>query len=253
MTINNTLLRADVYGYLLDNTPCIIEIIKTSDLSDNKENYINKNQILTFKIYIDEYGNQKSEYDNIIGNRDIEQIKESIHNGEGKLAEIREYNTRARKSAKIEFEERIQHYREELDGKKEFIVNEIESIERECRQIKFGENGETNEVEIRNNGIKFEIRECELSIEKIESDVNSEERTFNDIKKQIAILEGNKNEYDKEVANTISRIAAIKTRIREMENTFIEACKRCRIEWYAPKGYYDNRKATLSDFKYWNE
>ena len=57
----------------------------------------------------------------------------------------------------------------------------------------------------------------------------------------------------KEIRNVESRIIAIKTRIREMENTFIEACKRCRIEWYAPKGYYENRKATLSDFKYWNE
>lgn len=57
----------------------------------------------------------------------------------------------------------------------------------------------------------------------------------------------------KEIRNVESRIVGIKTRIREMENTFIEACKRCRIEWYAPTGYYDKRKPTLSDFKYWNE
>jgi anti-sigma28 factor (negative regulator of flagellin synthesis) len=113
--IINSRYESDVSGQLLDGTPCIVEVIKTSDLSAKKLEHIEGNQILTFKIYIDEYGNQIPESDNIVGNREIKQIKESIQDGEGKFAEIREANFNRRREANRESEFRIAANRNEIE------------------------------------------------------------------------------------------------------------------------------------------
>jgi hypothetical protein len=88
--------RADVKANLLDGTECIIEVIKSSDLSEKKQEFIDENQILTFKIYIDDKGDQVHGRDSITGNRNIEQIAKRVHDGEGKLAELRDNVERAR-------------------------------------------------------------------------------------------------------------------------------------------------------------
>ena len=88
--------RADVKANLLDGTECIIEVIKSSDLSEKKQEFIDENQILTFKIYIDDKGNQIYNRDSITGNTTIEQIATRVHDGEGKIAELRDNMERAR-------------------------------------------------------------------------------------------------------------------------------------------------------------
>jgi hypothetical protein len=85
--IVDSYFRSDVKAQLLCGTDCIVEVIKSSDISKNKAQFIEDNQILTFKIYIDDKGNQKSERDSIIGDREIEDINRRIHDGQGKLAE----------------------------------------------------------------------------------------------------------------------------------------------------------------------
>jgi hypothetical protein len=86
--INDTRFRSDISCELLCGTKCIIEVIKTSDISVKKEEYINNNQILTFKIYIDYEGSQIDKRSNYIGAGEIESIKNSIQNGEGILSEF---------------------------------------------------------------------------------------------------------------------------------------------------------------------
>lgn len=86
----NGRFRCDVFAQLTDGTPCAIEIIKTSDISRSKQIAIEQNQLLTFKIYIDEKGNQISSRDCITGNSEIEHITERIRQGEGKIQELRE-------------------------------------------------------------------------------------------------------------------------------------------------------------------
>lgn len=86
----NSRFIADVKAKLLCGTDCIIEVIKTSDLSEKKIKEIQKNQILTFKIYIDEFGNQKHSRFKIIGNTELEQITVRIQKGRGAVAEIGE-------------------------------------------------------------------------------------------------------------------------------------------------------------------
>lgn len=67
--------RADISCKLFDGKYCIIEIIKTSQISDIKEKFINDNQILTFKIYIDDKGNQIIPNDDRIGDDTITRIR----------------------------------------------------------------------------------------------------------------------------------------------------------------------------------
>ncbi len=96
VVIDGSRYRADVKATLLDGTECIIEVIKSSDLSEKKQQFIDENQILTFKIYIDDKGNQIYNRDCITGNRDIEEIARRVQDGEGKIAELRNNVERAR-------------------------------------------------------------------------------------------------------------------------------------------------------------
>jgi hypothetical protein len=102
--------RADVKANLLDGTECIIEVIKSSDLSEKKQEFIDENQILTFKIYIDDKGNQIYNRDSITGNRTIEQIATRVHDGEGKIAELRDEIKRARAKKGRDYRELEEFY-----------------------------------------------------------------------------------------------------------------------------------------------
>jgi len=96
VVIEGSRYRADVKANLLDGTDCIIEVIKSSDLSEKKQQFIDENQILTFKIYIDDKGNQIYNRDCITGNRNLEEIAKRVQDGEGKIAELRGNVERAR-------------------------------------------------------------------------------------------------------------------------------------------------------------
>lgn len=86
--IDGTKFRSDVKTFMLDKTPCTVEVIKSSEISEKKQKHIEENQLLTFKIYIDDKGNQIEERDSIIGDREIESINSRIQDGQGKIAEI---------------------------------------------------------------------------------------------------------------------------------------------------------------------
>jgi hypothetical protein len=72
--------KADLFARLKDGTPVVIEVIKTSETSESKKQYLKENEILTFEIYIDDEGNQVNERFNIFGNREIESIETEIRN-----------------------------------------------------------------------------------------------------------------------------------------------------------------------------
>lgn len=83
--ILNSSYRADVFGELLCGTTCIIEVIKTSKVSEVKKEFINKNQILTFEIIIDKDGNQIIEQSNCYGNTELERLTSEITKSEKKF------------------------------------------------------------------------------------------------------------------------------------------------------------------------
>jgi len=88
--ILNSSYRADVFGELLCGTPCIIEVIKTSKVSEVKKEFINENQILTFEIIIDKDGNQIIEQSNCYGNTELGELTIKIAKSE------KEFKSKAR-------------------------------------------------------------------------------------------------------------------------------------------------------------
>ncbi len=81
----NSNYRADISCKLFDGKYCIIEIIKTSQISEIKEKFINDNQILTFKIHIDDKGNQIISNDNRIGDNTITRIRKQQQDIESRI------------------------------------------------------------------------------------------------------------------------------------------------------------------------
>jgi hypothetical protein len=80
--ILNSSYRADVFGELLCGTCCIIEVIKTSKVSEVKKEFIKENQILTFEIIINKDGNQIIEQSNCYGNTELEELTIKIAKSE---------------------------------------------------------------------------------------------------------------------------------------------------------------------------
>jgi hypothetical protein len=72
---SNSMFRADLVVELMSSERVFVEIIKTSDTSQSKENYIIKNQLPTFKIYIKENGDFIYDKFDFIGNEEIERIR----------------------------------------------------------------------------------------------------------------------------------------------------------------------------------
>jgi hypothetical protein len=65
-------------AYLLDGTKIHIEVIKSSEVSENKTQHLKENKLPTFIIYIDDNGNQINDRFNFIGNEEIEDIERQI-------------------------------------------------------------------------------------------------------------------------------------------------------------------------------
>lgn len=123
--------RFDLKAQMIDGTPIGIEIVKTSNLSDEKRLYLQKKQILTFIIFIDKDGNQKLKEFDVVGNRELEQLQERLLKGKRECESIRKLENefyfhpdRQGKYYEREFESRIIDYKNEL--KKEITGLEYE-------------------------------------------------------------------------------------------------------------------------------
>lgn len=243
--------RADIKASMMDGTPIFVEVVKTSDISEGKESFINKNELNTFIIYIDKDGNQINEKFNIIGNKEIKQITEQVQDGEGKIAEasnqIEEYNNRIRKTQREFKTPRRTDFQEPIRGRLKESFEKIEQLEREYKKFK----REYKQLEGRpESGIRETIREIEnvkSKFEKINKNrINSRKKTrgyFNQIKSiQIKVSEPNKarrryNETEREY--------------KSLQEAFNKASKRCNLEWYTPKWIGGNTKDKINDLKYW--
>jgi len=198
--------RADVLANLECGTQCVIEIIKTSDLSDKKQEFIEKNQILTFKIYIDEHGNQISQRDNIIGVTEISEIARRIQDGEGKLAELKD---------KIS--------RERGDGEKR-LWNAKKIYRRNIDEQLFVKRGP---------GL--------FNWEMYDDRTTHTSDRIRDFEEQISILEQSIKQYqenDKSYIDIIKRYQEKINRLRNLEQTVYQIIEDCKPEWFGnqPKG-----------------
>ena len=208
--------RADVLANLPCGTPCVIEIIKTSDISQKKQDFIEQNQILTFKIYIDENGNQITKRDDIIGVTEISELTKRIQQGEGKLAEIRDQISRERGQRENKLREQTDIYTRELQNagaKLKEITDRIAELESDKREEITNDDIDQTEIELFEN----RISECN---EKLRIEIELQ-RSLNE--SYINIIKG----YEEEI-----------NRLRDLEKETLKIIENCNPEWfgYMPKG-----------------
>jgi hypothetical protein len=208
--------RADVLANLPCGTPCVIEIIKTSDISQKKQDFIEQNQILTFKIYIDENGNQISKRDDIIGVTEISELTKRIQQGEGKLAELRDQISTERGQRENKLREQTDIYTRELQNagaKLKAITDRITELESDKKREITDDDIDQSEIELLEN----RISECNEKI-RIETEL---QRSLN--KSYINIIKG----YQEEI-----------NRLRDLESETLKIIENCNPEWFGhmPKG-----------------
>jgi hypothetical protein len=213
--------RADVKANLLDGTECIIEVIKSSDLSEKKRQFIDENQILTFKIYIDDKGNQIHNRDCITGRRDIEEIARRIQDGEGKLAELRDNGKR-----------RIAELRNNVErarAKKDRDNKQFESIYDE----------ETSQLYGRTEIYRDRREHIRCAILNIQADITRYERQMSEqsIESEIIRLEEAISRITN-TTNTIQGVSNCRDRCGSMETEIRKIIEITPDEWfgYRPKG-----------------
>ena len=188
VVIDGSRYRADVKAILLDGTECIIEVIKSSDLSEKKQQFIDKNQILTFKIYIDDKGNQIYNRDCITGNRNLEEIARRVQDGEGKIAELRGEFIRLTKElhpSKEDIGYKLQCHKRtienEIEMQKRRLLSELQEYEsklhnsdREFEQYKTGTSNAIKLIEEyreRIQSVSDQLKANETEIERIENEI----------------------------------------------------------------------------------
>jgi len=249
--IEGSLFVSDIKAKLLDGTDCIIEIIKTSDLSNEKLEHLENNEILTFKIYIDEYGNQEHSRDSIVGNKELTEIKKRILDGEGKLSELKDQFKTARKEGKDQVLKIVSIYQEYLIDRAERIRKRNESIKRECESITKGNSSEVNDFERR---IRFEnnqITAFNTRIRAIRVECENTEQEIEDIENKIRWIDRRKSKFDDYEGIIRGKIESIEKQTASITSQFIEIAKNCKVEWFRNKWITAPVQNKIEEIKYW--
>ena len=157
--IENNFFRTDVFGTLKDGKKCAIEVIRTSDVSEEKREAIDDGQILTFKIYIDEKGNQIHERDFIIGSWQVERIRKETKDTQFRVIQLTEKVGDAERGI-VELTNRIAEARHG-------IVECRSRIKTEGRTSFCGIE-DTRDIERRNEFIRIRIKSARIRIGELE-------------------------------------------------------------------------------------
>jgi hypothetical protein len=226
--ILNSSYRADVFGELLCGTTCIIEVIKTSKVSEVKKEFINKNQILTFEIIIDKDGNQIIEQSNCYGNTELERLTSEI--AESK----KEFKSEARdlymghENETRSIDRRVKKAIEDAGGSIENIRRRAEErgkeIQARSEQI---QNGAKEEIEFNDETIFGKV------ITKIQND-GIEQRAL-----------------CKEIIYYAREIRELERKIKiqsELESEVRKISEDCQPEWF---GYFPKGVPKLNHIFYW--
>jgi hypothetical protein len=141
--IYGSMFKADCTGQLSDGTRVFIEVIKTSETSKSKKQYLKSNELLTFEIWIDDEGNQLSQRFDIYGNSEIESIEGSIQEMQSRIPNCERERRKAWNS----------YYREKERVDSEIRSNEDSAAEwfrQQEKEIEYSEfdNGRTLQFEI---------------------------------------------------------------------------------------------------------
>lgn len=197
---------ADCMGELLDGTPCVVEVIKTSETEAAKKQFLKEARILTFEIHIDKHGNQINDRFAIYGNRQIEQIQTDIaetarriQTGKTEIDRLRGKLRRAKDVNDSKFR-----------ADKKILDDQIREMADRLRRAE--DEAGSRELELRGE-IMDSIRYCrELQ--------NQHERQLLSIR---------------ELESQASATEGIRAEIDHMEMAFMEVAKDCKGEWFGPK------------------
>lgn len=195
--------RADLFAELLCGTPCAIEIIISSGVSQSKKKFIKENGILTFEIYYDKNGLQQFKQFDCYGNEEIEIVKSGI----------------------LEFKSRADELRRTMPKEKSRIRNEYESrarcfegtIKREIFDI-------TKQIESITIASGIDYKEVDKLESEIRININGIRETKREIEKCAEIYRRFKSQADK--------VNGIEVSVRRLEDSFRKAAENCKIEWF---------------------
>ena len=195
--------RADLFAELLCGTPCAIEIIISSGVSQSKKEFIKENGILTFEIYYDKNGLQQFKQFDCYGNEEIEIVKSGI----------------------LEFKSRADELRRTMPKEKSRIRNEYESrarcfegtIKREIFDI-------TKQIESITIASGIDYKEVDKLESEIRSNIDGIRETKREIEKCAEIYRRFKSQADK--------VNGIEVSVRRLEDSFRKAAEKCKIEWF---------------------
>jgi len=222
--ISNSLYRADVFGELLCGTPCIIEVIKTCKVSEEKKEFINENQILTFEIIIDKDGNQIIEQSNCYGNAELERLTSEIVNYKDEI-------TRA-------------DYKFRWKAKDLYMghENEIRSIDNRVETAIRNAGGSIENIRRRAEEVREELREKYINRKsKIFQQSDENFKTFNSEASKILSEIEEQRALFAEIEYYARKIRELEREIKinsELESEVRKIIEDCQPEWfgYFPKG-----------------
>lgn len=195
--------RADLFAELLCGTPCAIEIIISSSVSESKKEFIKENGILTFEIYYDKNGLQQFKQFDCYGNEEIEIVKSGILEFKSRADELRRTMPKEKSRIRNEYESRAR-------GFEDTIKREIFDITKQIESITIA------------SGIDYK------EVDKLESEVRSNidgiRETKREIEKCAEIYRRFKSQADK--------VNGIEVSVRRLEDSFRKAAENCKIEWF---------------------
>jgi hypothetical protein len=152
-------------------------------------------------------------------------------------------------------------------------------------KTKFEENSTLKEIrreELSNDTIGFEIERVQRKIDKLDSErrgfentIPFQQRQINEYNEKIRILEDQVTDIEGKIYQNITAIREARAKHKEaikqvrggkqrivkrteetreaskrIRNSFIQAAKRCKIEWYRP-GFYQSNRNDIEEFFYW--
>ncbi len=211
--------RADLIAELQSGEKVFIEIIKTSDTSKRKENYIIENQLPTFKIWIDNEGNFKHEKFDFIGNREIERIRD-------------DYREKSSEHRTISFSKKSAW--QGFYSEKESFDTEIEQYEKEVDfQIQRYFEGIQSRIKRRSDQAQSIVGQIRQGISDCKILRSQEQNASNEFKQCLSNLQKETNEIIKEIKYVKNRKLEVKLTFEYFkdfkENGFVELNNHTKI------------------------
>jgi len=238
--IENSKFRSDITAELTSGERVVIEVVKTSDLSDEKRSFINKNQVFTIKIYIDKHGNQQHSRTVIVGNSEIDRIKEQKEYLKHEIAAREREVYSPERNRNPELDSKIRGLQEEIER----VSSESVSIQSKYAIAKLSEQAEVGSLEQRVSSLRVrnarigssedtDIRRLEDEIESLEREINRYAEALSGEAKPAA---GTDMLPESRLARTQLMDAVSLGRAHKLSDDHIElvtkaSITRCGIEW----------------------